>query len=211
MPRFLLGSLLATLFTASTLGQVTDLRFVLNEEVGGGACDIVIDFEGQFTGVQLLVQLATGTINLGSELFPVLPNEGDVTFITTGNNPVSFATVPSIAGAAVDLGGGEPLGGTGTVAVASPTLFDVAAFVTAAQQNESNFDETDFIIGRLGVSDDANGTVSVLASAGGDIFTAHFILTDGVSFACVPEPATAGLWGVVGCALIGLRRRHRVA
>ncbi|MEM7625968.1 MAG: PEP-CTERM sorting domain-containing protein [Planctomycetota bacterium] len=166
--------------------------------------DILIDFLGQFTGAQLLVQLDTGVINTAANPFPT-GGETDTTFITTGNNPVSFLTVPSIAGAAVDLGGGEPLGGSGTVAVVSPSLFDVAAFVPAAQQTDDNFDENGFIIGRVGVSDDANGTVSILASAGGEIVILENLpIIDGV---VVPEPTTAGLLGLAGLGLIARRRR----
>ena len=127
-----LGAGLAVATSASA--QVTG--FTLEAPGDDNGQDITIDFDGQFTGSQLLIELTSGTVASADFLFPTPGDENaDITFIANGIVPVGFGNAPSIAGAAVDLTieGGRVVDSE-TPQAATTTLFDVAAFTPASQQ-----------------------------------------------------------------------------
>ncbi len=189
-----------SLTTATATAQVTS--FTLDSANTGSGQNITIDFDGQFTGSQFLVTLTEGTLTSAANLFPVPGEENaDLTFIANGIVPVGFSTAPSIAGPAVNLGTVNE-----GAAVATTTLFDVTAFTPPAQQGPANQDGVDFIIARIGgLSADAQGSFSFLASVNGVIFTQSGDIVDGV--AVIPEPATAALLGLAGLGLATRRRQ----
>ncbi len=211
-PSFLLLS--ALLFSGTVLGsipaaaQVTGFsgRVVPQDEVPAFVtCDVLVSFTGQLTGVQLLVELTSGSIFQQPVLegggdrapspgfFGVFPAAEFDTFITLGGaDRISSDTIPGFAGGAVNLGGQS----TRTF---DESLIDVAFFPPGGAQI---LDQTEYMVARLTLSDDAFGEISVLASANGVVSDPVVIgLEAGLGF-CIPEPTTAALIGTVGLALL---------
>ena len=193
-------------------GQVTEINFV---EVDNSAAltgyvtqDLLADFEGQYTGTQLLLKLTSGTIflhPLGNRLPPspalvaAIPELefdtyiGEGSWIPDGPNP---GPVPG--GGAVDLGG-SPAG--------SP-IFDEHCINAAWNPLGGQVGTTaqdDFFLARITLSDDAIGVSHVLVSAAGmrDI-TRNIPIFGGVIG--VPEPSTLLLAAVGLFVSVGRRR-----
>ena len=181
----------------SVSAQVTGFSLVPVDNGGivpGVTLDFTIDFDGQWSGSQLLLNLESGGIyrdpfgdpNGGKPMpafFPTFPTLEFDTAIQAGG----------VGAGAVDLGGAParvfpPAGTTDATAISiawNPAGGDIFA------------DQTDFRTFRLTVSPDAFGTFSYLASAGGEITVVQGF---------IPEPATAGVLGLGALALMGRRR-----
>ena len=188
----------------SASAQVSAVNYVPVDNgglVAGVTTDIAIDFAGQWSGSQLLLNLDSGAIL--RDAFGD-PNGG-------APNPVFIPTFPAldfdtsiraggVGAGAVDLGGAPardfPAAGTSdatTISIAwNPAGGDVFA------------DQTGFGTFRASLTPDANGTFQYLASAGGEITIESGQVVNG---ALVPEPTTAGLLGLAGLSLIARRRK----
>lgn len=180
--------------------------------------DIFIDFAGQYTGSQMIVELTTGEIyqntDLGGNtppnaaLFAVDPTVEWDTFLANGG-PTTTSTVGDfgLGGAAIKLDF------SGDVSFQRPATFSdnvIDQSWNPAIDTEI-LDQSDFMVARITLSDDASGTFQYIASAGGVVGvephgTVILPIRNGT---IVPEPSTVILlaFGVVG--LVVLPRRHR--
>lgn len=160
--------------------------------------DVKIDFTGQYTGAQGMVKLTSGTIyqdSFGDFLPPLpaliatLPSVECDTFVAHGSPVRGGPFDPSISGV--------------QILTDTPTelnwVWNPAGGVTIQNQN-------DFLIMRLTMSKDAQGTVQFLASAGGTPAVVNWFVRNGVVTA-VPEPASAALFGWAIAVALGRRRR----
>jgi len=196
--------------------QVTDLKFVLVDNTPGGSTvadvfhtnDLLVSFAGQYTGSQLIVELASGSIyqnsfgNIGPPspaLMPVFPSLAFDSFVAQGNatNGGSFGH-PAPGGGAIDMGG-DPNARFDTGGINQ-------AWHPAGAQNI--IDQVDFFLARVTLSNDATGTANVLVSAAGVLRIERDLPIIGGVIG-VPEPGAAvqlglALWGM---AMSGGRRR----
>lgn len=170
--------------------------------------DIKIDFTGQVTGFQLIINLTQGSIYqdaAGSAVAPTamfvgfVPSLAYDTFVAFGGpTDDTKAGAYALGGGAVDLGG------------AAGAVFTTAAINqawNAAPGVIVNSGE-DFTIARISLSDDAQGSWKLLASAGGEISkyeSSDYQIVDG-QLIVVPEPATLSVLALGGLALIRRRR-----
>ncbi len=186
-------------FGVSVVPQTTVTGFV--------AHDITIDFENQLTGVQLLVELTAGSIFQQ----PGLEGGGDTapspaffgvfaalefdTFVSLGGaDRVASDATPGFAGGAVNLGGQSRR-------TFDDQRIDVAYFPPGGVQI---IGQTEYFVARLTLSDDATGTVSLLASDGE--VSEPFVCPVYDGMICIPEPTAAGV-GLLAVAALGLRGR----
>ena len=171
--------------------------------------DVAIDFGGQWTGSQLLIQLTQGNIYQDAfggatepnpALVAAFPSLAFDTFLGAGDRTATpSAITPSVAGAAVDLGGGpsQKFDASG---------IDIAWFAPGGTLLTNG---TDFFTARVSLSSNANGTYKYLASAGGQISQFSGTINNGVltpDSATVPEPVSVAVLGL-GASLLGWRRR----
>lgn len=207
-------SLVASLGPSSlSLGQLTDSYFVEVDNSplleGYVTTDLFVSFDGQFTGAQIVLQLNAGSIfqHLEGKATPpestklaVFPDLVFDTYVTLGSiecegfscEPFEF---PSLGGGAVDLGG--------------PPMrdFSTTRINQAWNPRESARwpTQSDFLLSRLTLSNDAVGTLSFLASAQGDAFAKRDIPIINGAIG-VPEPATLFLT-TIGSLVSAMRRR----
>jgi hypothetical protein len=172
--------------------------------------DLNINFDGQLSGVQLLIELTSGSIHqdaAGAAVPPnaavvgALPNLAWDTFVAL-DSAVSGGPhgEPSLGGGAVNLGG-----------AAAPSF-------TSALINQGYFpgpgvtsatDGRDFLAARVTLSPDAAGTATYLASANGVISDAVVTpIVNGVIGSIIPEPSTFVLLGLGLVGLVALKRRN---
>jgi hypothetical protein len=187
--RFAVAVGLSVCLVASTASAgITSLTPVLVDNRAGGAeladfvtNDVTIDFHGQYTGAQAWIQLTAGSIYqypspLGSvgppnqislEFAPALEFD---TFVAQGSASLDgpFGN-PTISLGAVDLGGSA-------VPVFDSTMINQSWFPPGGQVIT---DQTDFLIGRFTLSEDARGTARFLASAAGEIWIVPFDVVGG--------------------------------
>jgi hypothetical protein len=215
------ATLFATIFlmAGTTMAQLTNSGWSVVDNSAGGAevtgfttNDLNIDFTGQLSGVQLLVELTSGSIyqnaagSAGPPIGAILPAFPSLAFDT-------FVTLDSLTsggphGEPLLVGGAVNAGGSATAAFTTSTInqgFSPAAGVSSAT------DQTDFLAARVTLSNDANGTVNYLASANGVISpTLSVPIINGViGGAVIPEPSTVILLGMGLVGVIALKRRSR--
>ncbi len=163
--------------------------------------DLRLNFTGQLTGVQMVLDLTSGSVFqsiVGTDtppnpaFFSVLPELEFDTFVGLGAfESSSTDATPGFAGAAVDIG-----------LFSRPLQFDTAGIDVAIFPPGGVVIDSGnlYPVARITLSDDANGTFRFLASAGGDISPViELPVFDGVIF---PEPATA--WALcLGAMVLG--------
>jgi hypothetical protein len=149
---------------------------------------ILIDFTGQFTGAQALIELPPESILqrppgdfyiydplTGFPVFPPNPGAGIYTFVNPGPP----------GGCAVDLH------------VCSEHRFDDSTIDTAwgASGGQTIMDQSNYLIMQLTLRNNVNGTAMFLAAAGGEPTTRQGFIQNGIlSFVpFVPEPSAAVL------------------
>ncbi len=205
--------------------QVTNFRVDTRiGQLSDGSTDIVanalaIDFDGQYTGSQLLVELTQGEIvNLQS--FGVHNNYSPVPCAVCGLFDFDFELDTFLAQGglrASDTIGGNPAFGGGAVnldptevsAVWNDPVKISQAYNPAAGQ--SILDQTQFVVAQLSFTPDAQGTFAYFASANGEFFytrdgnamggTDQYRIVNG---RIVPEPAALAVL-LPGVALMNRR------
>jgi len=198
-PALFLAAALCLGASAPAWGQVTGVRFVEVPNTLNGliTCDILIDFEGQWTGSQFIIELtsgsfyrhAFGTANGAAPSPPLVaafPGLAFDTFVDGG--------IPG--GGAVDLGGFPVASFPNNGGTSLNQAWNPPAGVDIS-------DQTGFRVARLTFSEDTIGTYAFLASAGGSIVTFEGILS---AITHVPEPTSLTLLGLTTLGLT-LRRR----
>jgi hypothetical protein len=206
--------------TNVAIGQVTALHVVSQPTPadvlpGYVANDLLIDFNGQYTGSQMIVELTSGSIYQApppagntppsSVLFPH-PNFESIqwdSFLANGGL-TSETTIGNfgLGGAATHL---EPMGGGGPQRSPSFTNNLIDQSWNPAGGNVIE-DQDGFIVARVTLSDDANGVLGYYASAAGvGQQVAMLPIRNGF---VIPEPSTAVLLGIgiLGLILLNCRR-----
>ena len=194
--RLLLAAVCAiasVVFGAQAKAQMTNVSVIRvdNSSVLTGYVtnDIRIDFDGQYTGSQLLPKLANGT-----------SYDADSRFLPTPIDSIPPRT-PFYATAVLgELGiggsfGAFPAGGAAGLGGDPVFVFDEKAinqtWISAA---DGLHDQTDYLLARVALSEDAEGSVKYLASANGEISQFFSQILDGVIV--VPVPTRLMLLGV---------------
>ncbi len=207
----ILGLLGVVAAAGTASAQISNVAVSSNVSADGTkvANVFAIDFSGQYTGSQLLVNLTSGSI-INETLFGASvdtpPSAGALGFVPAlafdtyvANGALTSDGAGHVNG--LNVGGGAVnLGGVGT-----PVFNDALAISQAWNPAAGVFvlDRTNFVTAQLGLTSDANGTIRYLASANQQIsIFDEFEIVNGV---VVPEPATAALLGLGGLAM--LRRR----
>jgi hypothetical protein len=189
-------------FTATAgLAQagILNVYAVQVDNSGGGAAldgfittDIFIDFEGQYNGSQMLLQLGGDQIYqdaVGSDFPPspvfigVFPSLEFDTFLTLGTAVDESPTNPNpaIFSGAVDLGGAPS-------AIINNSILNAA---WGAPGGVAISDQVGFLVARLTLAETVNGILSFLSSAGGDISPVFEVcIANGIMpLTCIPEPS----------------------
>ncbi|MEM7577635.1 MAG: hypothetical protein AAF328_09180 [Planctomycetota bacterium] len=215
----MIAALLVSTFGVSALAQVTgfhicQVRKPADVLPGFRTFDLSIDFVGEYSGSQILFELSSGSFYqdpIGSDS---PPNERFFEFFPDLAYDTFFAQGGPTAGTTVGTLG---VGGGGGPVDIDPSLTDLLVNSTRlqAQFNPSGADfiadRTNFLIARITLSDDANGTFTFFSSANGDIpDLLDFAFVDGtigVRFCSdIPEPAGMALMATLGLGLLPLRR-----
>lgn len=184
--------------------------------------DLAADFNGPFTGAQLLVELDSGTIyhhpigygdparvifppnGAWLEAFPALEYDTflGVGYRTTGRE----GSEPVAGGGAVDLGG-DPTAVFSNLAINQAWSSGAEMASSGAERLSTaavTTDRASFFLARVTLSDDAAGTAHFLLSAGG-VSTIWRDLPIAGGVIVVPEPATMALSVFSLIALLGAR------
>ncbi len=251
----LFGAVLSCALVGGASAQITAFDFVdVPNSAGGSALDgftttdITIDFDSRWTGSQLLIELTQGSLYVDPLVDPwegpadaftqtVSPSTSFATYLTMNAREASempgemITEVFSFRPGAVNLGGDAAGGIDSEGANAAWSMYPPDP--NSPEYSESYWwpfqDEDDFLISRVTLSDDAQGTFSVLASAGGiiSIETNPLGITGPVGTGTadpnqglqvqgqitggafvVPEPATVGL--LAASSVLVLCRRREV-
>jgi hypothetical protein len=170
--------------------------------------DIFIDFEGQYNGAQMLLDLGAGDIyqdGVGNDFPPnpaflgVFPSLAFDTFVAMGS-AVDDGNNPNLNGGAVDLGGAPG-------AIISDSMLNAAWGPGGGVLIE---DQVGFLVARVTLANTVNGSLLFFGSSGSGAFTPLEIpIINGAMGleACIPEPSTLPLL-LLGLSAIGIRRRR---
>ena len=188
------GEIIARVGDLTNAAPESDLSITPVDNSGGGAAvegfvtqDLSVDFDGRWTGCQLLVELDTGSIYQDAAggvtpptdfIVGLVPSAAFDTFVAAGGATSGTSETFSLGGGAVDLG-------------ASPTAqFDAAGINQAWNPpgGAAILDRTDFVTARVTLSADATGTWKFLVSSGGEMQTYEGPVSDGQ---IRPEPLEA--------------------
>jgi hypothetical protein len=223
------GSLVALSILACATaaeGQITALHIVSRPAPadvlpGYVVNDLLIDFNGQYTGSQMIVELTSGSIFQAPPPAGNSPPIADLiglpdfatiewdTFLANGG-PTAEDTVGSfgLGGAAIHVDLDFMGQGTQRSATFSNSVIDQSW--NPAGDNEI-FDRTGFMVARVTFSDDANGLLGYYASAGGvagvgqRARVAMLPIRNGV---VIPEPSAVVLLGLGVMNLVVLTSRR---
>lgn len=176
--------------------------------------DIEIDYVGQWFGAQLIVDLDEdgdiyqdgfgGDTGPNSALFGFVPSLEFDTFLAAGSLTATVvpgeSTIPSLGAWAQNLGSSGPAEFS---ANAIDKAWNAPGGVVITTKN-------DWVIARITLAADANGTFKVATWAGGvaDELRIDGTIVNGVftTGAVIPEPTTIGLLGMSVLAMIRRRR-----
>ncbi|MEM1444421.1 MAG: PEP-CTERM sorting domain-containing protein [Planctomycetota bacterium] len=211
-----LGTLAIAALAGGASAQVTSFSFTPTVSGDGTAVsnEIAVDFTGQYTGSQILLELTQGTIlqeqAFGSDV-DVAPGEGLAnaaggllfdTYVAQGSR---FSDGPGAIGAP-NLGGGA----VNIRTTDAGAVFNDPTTISQAYNPPGGLlilDGTNFVIAQIALSSDAQGTFKFFASANDEVPAIddieEFVINNGVIE--IPEPASAALLGLGGLAM--LRRR----
>ncbi len=206
--------------------QVTDLHVCQFFGTLSDGTDVVsnvlsIDFTGQYTGSQILVELDTGSV-VNVDFFGgannVAPTQAAVGFVPD----LAFDTFVAQGGLRAENNvGGQPAFGGGAVNL-DPTevsaVFDSDTKISQAYNpapGQFIFDQTQFVVAQITFTADANGTMKYFASANGEFFVEDSLtiingrwpLSPGPHDDCIPEPTAAAT--LLAGALAWRRERNR--
>jgi hypothetical protein len=157
-----------------------------------------VNTDSDFLSAVLFVTLHTGTVY--DPFNASLTLDGDALSITTGDTffTANGNSLTGIAGGAGDLGHVHPT--TPGAAEVGPTVIGISWFSPGSDTDDIG---AGLPIGRFSFSDDANGVAQLLLINAAD---EQLLLSGGVIGGMLfPEPASLGLLGLGGLAL--LRRR----
>jgi hypothetical protein len=171
--------------------------------------DVMIDFAGQLTGNQMVVDLEQGSIfqaGTGGNgapngaLFSAVPELEYDTFLTSGGLTQSGDEGTNIANA----------GAAGLPAGSADRTFDSAGIdvLWFPSAGTTVADRDDFTVARVTLTADAQGSWSYLGATDDDGAGTPFgtyAITDGVM--TIPEPTTLAILGLGGGAMLIRRRR----
>ena len=211
------ASLATMLLAGSACAQVTDFKVTSTTDGNRVANVLAIDFTGNYTGSQILLELTSGSI-INETFFGgavnTAPFSGQVaaapdlrfdTYLAQGdllaNGPGAVGS-PSLGGGAVGIRGTE-----------AAAVFNNATKISQAYNPAPGTfftGGTDFVVAQIGLTSDANGTFTYFASANSSFFvtgvqSVEYTIINGV-IRPVPEPAL-GVALLSALSLIG-RRRH---
>ncbi|MEM7626655.1 MAG: hypothetical protein AAF333_13755 [Planctomycetota bacterium] len=183
------GGLGAVALALPSAAQVSAID--LTPHPSGPGFEIQIDFAGQYTGSQILLELTQGGILFNpDDVFGIGQGPASSSFLGLGTSDPSWSTHPSIAGHAADLNGYW----ADRSLEMSDTRWDVAYFTPPGHLGEATSDQTDFLTARIGLTPDAAGTLTYLASAQGELAIGSTTITAGTADTTslsFDEPATA--------------------
>jgi len=208
------------LMVTTASAQVNAVRVTQTDNSTGGADlanhvtnDLSIDFTGQLSGLQLLVDLTAGSIyqnafggNLAPNgaLLPAFPALAFDTFVT-----LDSLTQGGPHGEALPVGGAVNLGGSATAVF---TTSDINQGWSPAAGVSSATSISDFLAARVTLTSDATGTASFLASSAGVISAPTVLpIVNGIiggGAPVIPEPSTVILLAMGALGLVALKRRN---
>ncbi|QDT70235.1 hypothetical protein MalM25_31810 [Planctomycetes bacterium MalM25] len=173
---------------------------------GHVANDIIIGFEGQLFGQQMIVDLSSGAINqdaFGSNLAPTdallvpFPALAYDTFVSMGGLTADTSASTLFVGGSTELPGS-----TGT------EKFDTEGIDAAWAPSPGVVvsDQQGFLTARVVLTDDANGAAFYFGNAGGQGVSFEGGKVENGVLSFIPEPSTALL---AGLALVGFVARRK--